>query len=118
MLFNTSNTGPVLEHIATSLTSLFPTRQALSNLLSQAQISRGPPHHTPGLNQTIYQILFAWCSPPIAPVPVLGVIDSWQSYLGVLPCFDLHFVEIASHDLVIPLNNGTNSPYQWCSNLH
>ena len=48
MLFSTSNTGPVLEHMATSLTSLFPTRQALSNLLNKAQTFQGPLHHTPG----------------------------------------------------------------------
>ena len=35
ILFNTSSTGPVLEHIATSHTSLFPTREALSSLLNQ-----------------------------------------------------------------------------------
>ena len=77
MLFNTSNTGPVLEHIATSLTSLFLPDKHFLTCLGKAQISQGPPHHTPGLNQTIYQILFGGCSPPIAPVPVLGVIDFW-----------------------------------------
>ena len=83
-----------------------------------AQISPGPPHHTPGLNQTIYQIPSVGYSPPIAPVLVLGVIDFWQSYLSVLPCFGSHFVEIASHDSAILLSNGKNSPYQWCLDLH
>ena len=58
MLFSTSNTGPVLEHMATSLTSLFPTRQALSNLLNQGSNFQDPPRHTPGLNQIVYQIPF------------------------------------------------------------
>ena len=118
MLFSTSNTGPVLEHMATSLTSLFPTRQALSNLLNQGSNFSGSSHHTPGLNQTVYQIPFVMYFPLIALKPDLGATDFSRSYLGVLPCFDSHFVEIASHDSVILLDNVENFPCQWYSSLH
>ena len=112
MLFSTSNTGLVLEHMATSLTSLFPTRQALSNLLNQGSNFQGLPHHTLGSSQTVYQIPFVVCFPLIAPKPDPGATDFSRSYLDVLPCFDLHFVEIASHDSVILPNNAENFPCQ------
>ena len=108
----------VLEHMATSLTSLFPTRQALSNLLNQgSNFSGSSPSYT-GLNQTIYQIPFVVYFPLIALKPDPGATDFSRSYLNVLPCFDSHFVEIASHDSVILPNNAENFPCQWYSSLH
>ena len=43
--------------------------------LAKAQISLGPPHHTPELNQTVYQILFVMCFPLIALRLDLGATD-------------------------------------------
>ena len=86
--------------------------------LTKAQIFQGPPHHTPELSRTVYQIPFVVYFPLIALKPDLGATDFSQSCLGVLPCFDSHFVEIASHDSVILLDNVRNFPCQWYSNLH
>ena len=103
MLFSTSNTGPVLEHMVTSLTSLFPTIQALSTLLSS------------GSNQRAYQ------SPSVEyflladPELFFVIPDSLQSYSDALPYFNSHFVGTASHDSTIPQGNVQNSPYRWCS---
>ena len=49
MLFSTSNTGPVLEHMATSLTSLSLLDKHFLIYLTKAQISLGPPRHTTGI---------------------------------------------------------------------
>ena len=86
--------------------------------LTKAQTSQGPPHHIPELNQTVYQILFVMYFLPTALKLDLGATDFSQSYLGVLPCFDSHFVEIALHDSVILLNNAENFPCQWYSSSH
>ena len=102
MLFSTSNTGPVLEHMANSsshLSSLLDKHFPIC--LTKAQTFQGLPHHTLGLNQTVYQIPFVVCFSTNCPKPDPGATDFSWSYLGVLPCFDSHFVEIASHDSVI-----------------
>ena len=50
--------------------------------------------------------------PLIALEPDPGAADFSQLYLGVLPCSGSHFVEIASHDLVILQDNAENFPCQ------
>ena len=112
MLFSTSNTGPVLEHMATSLTSLFPTKQALSNLLNQGSNFSDPPYHIPELNQTVYQIPFVMYFPLIALTLEPAAADSSRSYLSLLPCSDSHFVGTASRGSMIPKDNAENFPCQ------
>ena len=118
MLFSTSSTGPVLEHIATSLTSLFPTRQALSNLLNQGSNFSGSSPLNTGIESNSLSNSLCRVFLPIALVPVLAVTDFSRSCLGVPPYFNSHSAEIASHDSVTPLGNVENSPYQWYSDLH
>ena len=111
MLFSTSNTGPVLEHMATSLTSLFPTRQALSNLLNQGSNFLGSSPSYPRIesnNQTPSVMYFLL----IAPKLDLAAADSSQSCSSALPCSDSHFVGTASHDLMIPQDNAESFPCQ------
>ena len=122
MLFSTSSTGPVL----VQYWSIWLPLSHLSSLLdkhfliylTRAQIFQDPPHHTPELNQTVYQIPSVMYFPLIALKLDLGVTDFSRSYLGFPPYFDSHFVEIASHGLVILLDNVENFPCQWYSNLH
>ena len=111
MLFSTSNTGPVLEHMATSLTSLFPTKQALPNLLNQgSNFSGSSPSYT-GI-ESIYQtpsvVYFLLIAPKLNPV----VADSSQSCSSVLPCSDSHFVGTASHGSAIRQDNAKSFPCQ------
>ena len=112
MLFSTSNTGPVLEHMATSLTSLFPTRQALSNLLNQGlNFSGSSPSYTGiesnNLSNSLCRVFSTNC-PKLDP----AVADSSQSCSSALPCSDSHFVGTASHDSVIPPDNAESFPCQ------